>query len=419
MALIKHSERTIRSGCKSCGRKDLYWAHDTDREGEGFTCERHSSSGKMTLIEPDGSRHDCRNRETHSPSPSPESTWSSVTYPITPVSSPAPVSTAPNGAVPAGADKLATAAALLEALTPKVDAETVRELINAQHDAFAQSLLDKVDVKISTITAPVELHVTQPERETVVIKDAHNILPTVVKIVGQARKHLLMVGPAGTGKSKLASQIAEALSLPFREISLSPAMSPTALLGYMQAEGKYVTTAFRQVYEHGGVFHFDEMDNAHPSILAVINAALANGHCEFPDGRITKHPDTRIVASANTYGRGPDRVYVGRQALDGSTLDRFVVVPVDYDTALEDKLCLATGLDGNKVARAVGYVRAIRANAEAHKMPLIFSIRGSEALCALLAIGITPAEAIEYTIRKGISDGDWSKVTAGVTLPNL
>jgi cobaltochelatase CobS len=316
-------------------------------------------------------------------------------------------------------DQVQAVARMIAALTPKVDAETVRTMVAEQYGTYSAEVMAKVDARIAEVTAPVELTVTQPSGESVKISGAHKILPTLVTIVGNARKHVLMVGPAGTGKSKLASQVAEALSLAFREISLSPAMSPTALLGYMTADGTYVSTAFRQVYEHGGVFHFDEMDNSHPSILAVINAALANGHCEFPDARITKHQDAYIVASANTYGRGPDRVYVGRQALDGSTLDRFVVVPVDYDAGLESDLCNATGLDGNKVAHVLRYVRQIRANAESGKMALIFSIRGSVNLCSLLQAGIAPDDAIEYTIRKGISDGDWSKVTSGVPSPNL
>jgi cobaltochelatase CobS len=92
----------------------------------------------------------------------------------------------------------------------------------------------------------------------------------------------------------MAEQAAEALGIPSHGISLSPQTPASALLGYMQAAGDYVSTQFRQAYEHGGLFHFDEVDNAHPSVLAVINGALANGHMDFPDGRVKRHGDFQL-----------------------------------------------------------------------------------------------------------------------------
>jgi len=47
------------------------------------------------------------------------------------------------------------------------------------------------------------------------------------------------------------------------------------------------------------------------------------------------------IAAANTYGKGADRQYVGRNELDESTIDRFRIgtVPMDYDEGLETALC--------------------------------------------------------------------------------
>ena len=185
----------------------------------------------------------------------------------------------------------------------------------------------------------------------------------------------------------------------------------------MTATGDYVRSLFREAYEYGGVFHFDEIDNSHPSTLAIINGALANGEMGFPDGMVKRHADFRCVASANTYGRGPDRAYVGRQAIDAATLDRFAVVTVEVDRALEESLCMATGLDLARVSRVLAYVRHLRMQAETHKLPLTFSPRASHGMCALLKAGLTVGDAIEIRARRGISDADWRKVSDG--LPSL
>jgi MoxR-like ATPase len=95
-------------------------------------------------------------------------------------------------------------------------------------------------------------------------------------------------------------------------------------------------------YRDGGVHLFDEIDAADPNLMVLINAALANGHLSIPfeDMIVHRHADTAIIAAANTFGTGASRQYVGRNALDAATLDRFAVstVYVDYDRALEEKL---------------------------------------------------------------------------------
>ena len=58
----------------------------------------------------------------------------------------------------------------------------------------------------------------------------------------------------------------------------------------------------------------------------------------FPHETIDRHPDFKMVAAANTWGKGASLEHVGRNALDASTLDRFDNIYVDYDTDLESAL---------------------------------------------------------------------------------
>jgi cobaltochelatase CobS len=77
-----------------------------------------------------------------------------------------------------------------------------------------------------------------------------------------------------------------------------------------------------------------------PGALLAFNAALANGVAAFPDGSIKRHPETVIIAAANTWGFGGDANYIGRAKLDAAFLDRFVTLAWGYDEDLERTIAL-------------------------------------------------------------------------------
>jgi len=393
---VKHSQRTLRRACEFCGSTDRYLAHDTDQPGK--TCDECHVTGRIVVIDRDGTLHNCQGK------PAAPEAFKPIPAPVPPPATPRPQAEANgNGGQ---TDRLKVLSELIDVLQPaSIDADEVRKIVATE---------------VAKINFPTRVEIKAPNGDLRKIEGAtHKIVPTILTILGNARKHVLMVGPAGTGKSTIAEQCAEALGVPYYSVSLSPQTPSSALLGYMQAAGEYVRSLYREAYEHGGVFHFDEFDNAHPSVLAVINASLANGHMAFPDQMVKRHPDFRCCASANTYGTGPDRQYVGRQALDAATLDRFAVVPVGVDEALEQQICESTGAETRIVTQVLAYVRALRKNAERHKMALMFSPRASEGMCALMTAGINRDDAIAYRVRKGISDADWSKVNSGVPLPTI
>lgn len=165
-----------------------------------------------------------------------------------------------------------------------------------------------------------------------------------------ARENIFLPGPAGCGKTHIAQQAATALGLRFGFISCTAGMSEGQLLGRLLPTGdggrfEYSRSEFVKCYEEGGVFLLDEMDAADSNTLITLNMALANGHMAVPNRPeqpvATRHPDFVCIAAANTFGRGGDRMYVGRNELDEATLSRFQIgtVEMDYDRKLEAKLC--------------------------------------------------------------------------------
>lgn len=152
----------------------------------------------------------------------------------------------------------------------------------------------------------------------------------------QLDEPIMLIGPAGSGKNVAISQVADALGL--HMYYTNNASNEFKLTGFIDAGGNYRDTEFYKAFKNGGVFFLDEIDNSDPSALIVINSALANGYMAFPHETIDRHPDFRIIAAANTWGKGADLQYVGRNALDGATLDRFDNIFFDYDKNLEQAL---------------------------------------------------------------------------------
>ena len=160
----------------------------------------------------------------------------------------------------------------------------------------------------------------------------HRMTPYVLELLA-AEKLVYMVGPAGSGKTTMAKRCAEALGLDFQ--MTGAVVQKYELTGFVDANGTYVESAFYRAFKYGGVFLFDELDASAPGAIVAFNSAIENGLWTAPNGELVeRHADFRVIASANTIGRGATLDYVGRVPLDQSTIDRFAFVIMDYDFSL-------------------------------------------------------------------------------------
>lgn len=223
----------------------------------------------------------------------------------------------------------------------------------------------------------------------------HNKFKTVLTAI-KAGCNVALVGPAGSGKTTVVKNAAEALGLSFASKSVSAQTGTHEFFGYQDANGNYVPTLFREQYEKGGVFLVDEYDAGNPNVLAALNQATANEVCAFADGMITKHKDFICVMAGNTFGHGATTEYVGRNQIDAATLDRFVFIDFPYDEDFEYQL--APNKDWCKK------VQKLRAIAVEKKIRTVISPRATFDGSKLLAAGMKENEVLALTILKGLPE---------------
>lgn len=212
----------------------------------------------------------------------------------------------------------------------------------------------------------------------------------------QLDEPIMLIGPAGSGKNVAISQVADALGK--HMYYTNNASNEFKLTGFIDAGGNYRDTEFYKAFKNGGIFFLDEIDNSDPSALIVINSALANGYMAFPHETIDRHPDFRIIAAANTWGKGADLQYVGRNALDGATLDRFDNIFFDYDTSLEKAL-----YPNDEVLQ---FMWSFRNAVYQSKIPHIVSTRGIGKVYKKEVNGIPVQDTLTSNVIKNLGQDD-------------
>lgn len=231
-----------------------------------------------------------------------------------------------------------------------------RAMTNAL-DAAIDMLRDEVESRLDAAAKKVQrIEVVGFDKKPHPLpKVRHAKFDRIMRLAGQ-RLNIALVGPSGCGKTHIAEQVAQALGArTFAAQSLSAGVTESSFTGWLLPMGKggeyvHVPTPFLDCYEKGGVFLFDEADNADANMLVFLNMALANKQFFLPtrkgDTTVTKHKDFVAMAAMNTYGHGADAIFVGRAALDGATKDRFRMgmVEMDYDRDMERALGISEPL---------------------------------------------------------------------------
>ena len=298
----------------------------------------------------------------------------------------------------------------------------IKNTVNATLDDFKTAMEAKIegvktaayaDIKSleSYVTTEKPLVVNLGTVEAPKNELVHKSFATITKILSSTKrkeKNIMLVGGAGGGKTHLVGSVARALKLNFYPMSVGLQTTKSDLLGFINANGIYMPSPIRLAYENGGVLLLDEFDSAHAGVITILNSLLANGHCSFPDKIVEKHKDFVCLCACNTYGKGGTIDYVGRNRLDAATLDRFIIVDVDYDENLEREL--------TKNDEWTNTIKQIRDTIDKFGIKMIVSPRASMDGADLLEAGFTMDEVLQMCIFKGCDDDVKTKILKNITV---
>jgi cobaltochelatase CobS len=254
---------------------------------------------------------------------------------------------------------------------------------------------DKVRAIVDEAMSGVAPRVIEVRSAAGAIKLEERTNPVFERVLGLVSQgeNVLIVGPAGCGKTHLCEQIAKALDRRFGMLSGSAGASESQIMGWLlPSDGgrfAYQPSEFIELYEGGNsIFLFDEYDAFDGNMLLCANSALANGHITVPqrigNQRVKRGENVGIIATANTFGTGADPIYSGRNQLDGATLDRFIVVEMSYDAALEGDMAKAAGLTESQIARFHG----LRSKVETAGLLRVISTRALRKIISNMRCGM-------------------------------
>lgn len=205
---------------------------------------------------------------------------------------------------------------------------------------------------------------------------------------GATRPAIALVGPAGNGKTSAAEAACQARGYDFIVIDATEYLEPADLVGamtYDPGQGEIwrdgpVTAALRQ----GQAILINEFDALNPRAALCLQSlaqdAGPTGAARYlttpgavEQDRVYPAGDCPLIVTMNTFGTGATREYVGRNALDAATADRFTIMATGYEN--EAAILIQRGCDTTTAERLAAWAREMRVRIERDALRIILSLR--------------------------------------------
>ena len=282
--------------------------------------------------------------------------------------------------------------------------------------------MSKQGIELEDLPKPQTESAVKKELDPVMqlIQNAHKIKPSTLEMSDVKWKYLvrsavrgkniMMVGPAGCGKTQAAKDLPKATNRPFFYFNLGATQDPRAtLIGnthFKDGQTTFDESAFvKAIQTENAVILLDELSRAHPEAWNILMTVLDEGQRylrldeDINAPTIYVAPGVSFIATANI---GTE--YTSTRVLDRALMDRFEIIEVDILSLSQEEELLTRRFKGD-VSEALIHAVADIADAtrkewrsEDGKLTTMVSTRMTVRLCELLADGFSLTEAAEVAI---------------------
>jgi len=197
-------------------------------------------------------------------------------------------------------------------------------------------------------------------------------------------------GPTGCGKTMGVMEMAAVLNQPVRRVQLNRDFKVGEFVGrgtlVTDDDGNTITGwkdgVLTEAMRNGWWLLLDEIDQSHPDVLMKLQAVLEGSPLVLTEnfGEVVRpHPRFRVIATANTFGRGDEAgLYVGAKVMNEAMMDRFgVVIKAEYPKAETEVTIISrrTGLGKREAMKMVKVAHKVREALEKEECCCTFSTR--------------------------------------------
>jgi len=239
-----------------------------------------------------------------------------------------------------------------------------------------------------------------------------------------------IAGPTGCGKTAAVKELAAAMNQPLRRVQLNRDFKVAEFTGRATLEidpnnGQQITGwkdgVATEAMRMGHWLLLDEIDQIHPDVLMKLQAILEGSALVLTENFgevIEPHPNFRLIATANTLGRGDDSgLYAGAKVMNEATMDRFgIVIKAGYaEKNTEANLLVArTGVAKDMARKMVEVAHKVREALAKEETSATFSTRRLIAWATMTVTFGCPRTASKYTVLNKLEDEEDAQFINGM-----
>lgn len=246
-------------------------------------------------------------------------------------------------------------------------------------------------------------------------------------------------GPAGNGKSTGAVYVLEQKGYKVYHMDCTDSTTVDQLIGGVTPipDGKggismeFKDGLFAQAFKDPkAAVVLDEFDSLDPRVALCLQSALhrnsgGNGKrkvsaSDAPNGHFISLGDCPIVVTMNTFGNGATREYVGRNAMDAASMDRFDSI---LDTSYEAEKEIIGSKFGQEKAekysgeidRIIKWAATVRTKIEEKSMRIVLSTRRLIDIAeSVIVLGIDPTNAVAREFKTRLSPSELTALSGDI-----